>query len=1061
MARTFPRAVFAAMFVATHIPAQAPPTTIELNTPVERPLAPNGKESFVVKAETGQFVQVRVEKKGIDVAVSILGSSGEKVVTSLIPNGRFGLVEASFLAGKAGEYHLDVESAKDENHKGTFRVELLARRGPNKDDSTRLRAEDALRTAIDLDSESDEDQMRKAIDAYAKAADLFAQLKDQYWQGLAIHRLARGYQSIGDYPRAVELYNRALGLRTAAGDHVGEAQTLHNLANLYHATGEQQKALDMWNQALPLFRAVGYQEYEADTLHGIGRAYHALDDKQKALESYNEALTLYRSLSDRDGQADVLRHAGNLYYDADQNEKALTCYGEALSLYRDVGDRAGEAYDLDNIGLAYYEVGESQKALDFLKQALAILRVIGDRHGEAGTLLTIGRTYRALGDKRNAEDFLSQAWAIYLKLKDLKSASYAFRLDCPLLQELTEKSLAAGCYSEELAVSQAIEDKEAEAETRVHLAQVSADPKAAVMQYATALELYKQLRLRDRETEALYSLAKLYGDLGEYQKSYDVVRQSLGKVHALLVSAEDHGKSGDVTGIQAALEKLGADVHTIGPDEASVPRIHAELTKIGDASAPNDSLLLFYMGSGDSTKTEYRLKAKHVDVPPPDTTSKEPQVLSVPEAITAGLFRSWIDRLAVQNVFICLDVPPAPGLDALENTISGVGDALSSLQERQVLVIGPPAYSATTNEMDDPRNVLGKALIMSLSPESDRNQDGFISFPEIEEAFYANMLSEQLDSGVRGTSIARPQVYGSGGNGYIFATGMAPRGMASRGTALPAARVSDELKTDFTGKYYALIIATDDYDEWNHLNNPLFDAREVEKELHDRYGFETELVANPTRDEFVNRFAALKKRQFGPDDELLIFIAGHGTYDETEQTGYLIAKDSKRVDDAHNTHISQQQIFSIVSGLKARHVFVVIDACFGGAIAGLKRDDPKSDITYTQDAKLQTLTRKRNDRTRIYLTSGGKEYVPDGKPGSHSPFAFQFLRALKSKNPGGGDAVLTFLDFMTFADQVQNAPQPKYGWFPDADPASDFWLFADPDLRNPARAERLPVITQK
>jgi hypothetical protein len=263
------------------------------------------------------------------------------------------------------------------------------------------------------------------------------------------------------------------------------------------------------------------------------------------------------------------------------------------------------------------------------------------------------------------------------------------------------------------------------------------------------------------------------------------------------------------------------------------------------------------------------------------------------------------------------------------------------------------------------------------------------------------------------------------------------------------------VRKEFAGKYYALIVATDEYDHWKHLDNPLFDASEVQKELRDRYGFETELVPNPTKEEFINRFAALKKKDFGPDDELLIFIAGHGTYDETEKTGYLIAKNSLRDDEAHNTHISQQQIFNILSGLKARHVFLVIDACFGGAIASLQRDDPKADITYSAEVKLQALRRKHAGRTLVFLTSGGKEYVPDGKPGAHSPFAFQFLRALRSKNPGTADSVLTFIDFMNYADQVQNAPQPKYGWFPDADPASDFWLFADPQLRNTSLAPRL------
>jgi hypothetical protein len=83
--------------------------------------------------------------------------------------------------------------------------------------------------------------------------------------------------------------------------------------------------------------------------------------------------------------------------------------------------------------------------------------------------------------------------------------------------------------------------------------------------------------------------------------------------------------------------------------------------------------------------------------------------------------------------------------------------------------------------------------------------------------------------------------------------------------------------------------------------------------------------------------------------------------------------------------------------------------------------------------------RKKNLKTRIYLTSGGKEYVSDGRPGSHSPFAFQFLAALRTY--GGADAVLDFDDIKKFVEQV-TLNQPRFSSFGDAEPGSDFWFFA-------------------
>src|SRR5579862_5111600 len=208
------------------------------------------------------------------------------------------------------------------------------------------------------------------------------------------------------------------------------------------------------------------------------------------------------------------------------------------------------------------------------------------------------------------------------------------------------------------------------------------------------------------------------------------------------------------------------------------------------------------------------------------------------------------------------------------------------------------------------------------------------------------------------------------------------------------------------GKFYALLLATNQYTEWPALQNPLFDATEIERHLREDYGFETTLIRNPTKADFGRALGHLKEMSFNPNDELLVFVAGHGTYDEVENTGYLVASDSQRTDPLHTSYLSETQLLSIVSGISCRHVLVVIDACYSGAIA-MRGGDLKNDLKYPERGKLQALLRKRDKRSLLFVTSGGKEYVPDGRPGSHSPFAFQFLRALEggANDPEG---IVTF-----------------------------------------------------
>jgi hypothetical protein len=294
--------------------------------------------------------------------------------------------------------------------------------------------------------------------------------------------------------------------------------------------------------------------------------------------------------------------------------------------------------------------------------------------------------------------------------------------------------------------------------------------------------------------------------------------------------------------------------------------------------------------------------------------------------------------------------------------------------------------------------------------------------------------------------------------GRVFASVMALAAMGmlaaqDRGVRKPETTVG---RAGPDGKFYAVLFAGNEYAEWPALQNPIFDATAIEQTLRDDYGFETTFVRNPTKSDFGAKLGALKDQAFGPNDELLIFVAGHGTFDEVENTGFLVARDSRRVDPLHDSYLSETQLLSVLSGIKCRHVLVVIDACFSGAIA-MRGGDPKSDIKYPAGGKLDALLKKRDLRSLLFLTSGGKQYVPDGRPGYHSPFAFQFLRALKG-GAGDPEGIVTFLDIVSFADQVQGAPQPRYGWFPGADPSSDFWLVAKPEVRKMVMRGDAPAV---
>lgn len=242
------------------------------------------------------------------------------------------------------------------------------------------------------------------------------------------------------------------------------------------------------------------------------------------------------------------------------------------------------------------------------------------------------------------------------------------------------------------------------------------------------------------------------------------------------------------------------------------------------------------------------------------------------------------------------------------------------------------------------------------------------------------------------------------------------------------------------GTDLALIIATNQYKEYNPLINPVYDATTIGTELKEHYGFIAELVTNPTQQEIYSNLKSYARKTYHDEDQLFIFIAGHGDYDEVFKEGYLVASNSLKNDDSKTTYISHSNLRTIINNIPCKHIFLVIDACFGGTFDPVMASRG-TEVEYHEVENSLFIKRKLQYKTRLYLTSGGKEYVPDGRPGKHSPFARNLIEALSSG--GGTDGILTFKEVLTYVEKAN--PEPRFGDFGDNEPSSDFlFVFKNP-----------------
>ncbi|NBC83926.1 MAG: hypothetical protein GVY19_11185 [Bacteroidetes bacterium] len=165
------------------------------------------------------------------------------------------------------------------------------------------------------------------------------------------------------------------------------------------------------------------------------------------------------------------------------------------------------------------------------------------------------------------------------------------------------------------------------------------------------------------------------------------------------------------------------------------------------------------------------------------------------------------------------------------------------------------------------------------------------------------------------------------------------------------------------------MIGIDEYEDPKifDLDNPIKDAQKLYDILLSGYTFNKENIVflkNPKRYEIIEALDELEKK-LTENDNLLIFYAGHGHWDQNTHKGYWLPSDATKNSTANwlrNTSIS-----GYISSIKTKHTLLITDACFGGSIF-------KSRSAISTNYAFQKLYELPS---RKAMTSGNLKQVPD------------------------------------------------------------------------------------
>jgi CHAT domain-containing protein/Tfp pilus assembly protein PilF len=401
--------------------AKQSPEALEQGNPIERELAAGQSHVYQITLAEGDYLSVKVEQRGIDVAVKVLGPDGKQILESDTEPRKQGEERVSLVAEVAGSYRLSVGSAQRVAPAGRYEIGVAELRTATERDS---RLQEARKLSAESFRLYNAGRYDEALPLVERAVEIRRdELGPEHLDvAHSLRILAIIYRAKGETAKAKPIQQLVLSTREKrlGPEHPLVAQTLHNLANLYDDRGNSAQAEQLYQRGLAIGeKTLGLEHPQvATSLNSLGIIYRDKGDYVKAEQYFQRALAIREKML-KPGHPFIgtsLNNLAVLYHSKGDYVKAKSLYQRALALQEKTqGPEHPEfATSLDNLGFLYSNKGDHAKAEPFYRRALAIReKALGLEHPiVAESLSSLAIHYRAKGDYAKAEQFHQRALAI-------------------------------------------------------------------------------------------------------------------------------------------------------------------------------------------------------------------------------------------------------------------------------------------------------------------------------------------------------------------------------------------------------------------------------------------------------------------------------------------------------------------------------------------------------------------------------------------------------------------------------------------------------------------------
>jgi len=371
---------------------------------------------FAITLGLNQYVQLIVERQGIDLVVGVLAPDRSVAAKFENPAGPLSQIVGLFKAEAPGTYTLEIRPARKWLPKGSYEILLHEVAIPSLTDEKRLLAQLKLFEGRRQQAFDTSDSLHLAIASYEQSLTLWRESADTFEEANTLQLTARVYKSLGNLKQAETYLNRALELRPR--DSSASAYTLLDLADAYYSLKSPRASLAKYEEVLKSFKQAEDRRGTAAVLAQIGLVHMRLFDWSGARDILESARELDHTEGDVYEETRVFNSLGGVFDNLGQPEKALEMYQLAGGGFARLGAKAREGNVHINIGVHYDTWGEWRDAIAYYNSAL---KLIADGHAsgevdrafanakKASLFYNLGSLYIGLGAFPEGLDYLQKS----------------------------------------------------------------------------------------------------------------------------------------------------------------------------------------------------------------------------------------------------------------------------------------------------------------------------------------------------------------------------------------------------------------------------------------------------------------------------------------------------------------------------------------------------------------------------------------------------------------------------------------------------------------------------